>query len=264
MYLNVRLIFVGILVTCTSSVYSQSTWQPNGSSGMIYYNDGNVGIGTTNPAPLLSIYKNTNATNYGGYTAMEINNPNISGDAISALVLRSGTIPGSGLSGAVGGISTKAIDNASQYLWLRAYASTYPIYVGYTQSNLVITNGKVGIGTTAPVEKLSVNGTILAQKVRVSQAAADWPDYVFEKDYPLPALDSVEVFINANKHLPNVPGAKEVSENGVDLGENQKILLQKTEELTLYLIQQNKIIESLKSEISDLRREVNELTNKNN
>jgi len=103
--------------------------------------------------------------------------------------------------------------------------------------------GNIGIGTTSPVEKLSVNGTVLAKKVRVSQATADWPDYVFEPSYKLPSLAAVEAFIKANKHLPGVVSAKSIAENGIDLGDNQAVLLQKTEELTLYIIDQNKKLE---------------------
>ena len=122
-------------------------------------------------------------------------------------------------------------------------------------------NRKVGINTGNPQELLSVNGTILSKKVRVSQAAADWPDYVFNKGYNLLSLDSVENFILKNKHLPNVSSAKEVNNNGIDLGENQKALLQKTEELTLYLIEQNKINKTQEKIIEELRLRIVKLEN---
>ena len=78
---------------------------------------------------------------------------------------------------------------------------------------------------------------------------ADWADFVFEKDYDLPTLSEVEQFIQKNKHLPGVPSAKEVETNGMDVAETQAMLLQKIEELTLYIIQQQKEIELLKSKI---------------
>lgn len=98
--------------------------------------------------------------------------------------------------------------------------------------------GNVGIGTTDPKAKLAVNGDIYAKKVRVTPD--DWPDFVFESAYELPSLQELERFIAEHKHLPGIPSAKEVSEQGVDLGQNQAKLLQKIEEMTLYLIEQHK------------------------
>ncbi|MCK4662166.1 MAG: hypothetical protein KAT68_04830 [Bacteroidales bacterium] len=74
-----------------------------------------------------------------------------------------------------------------------------------------------------------------------------FPDFVFNKDYNLKSLDEVESFIKENKHLPDVPSENEVKENGLNLGEMDAILLQKIEELTLYIIEQNKRIEELES-----------------
>jgi hypothetical protein len=115
----------------------------------------------------------------------------------------------------------------------------------------ILSTGNIGISTANPVEKLSVNGTVLAKKVRVSQATADWPDYVFEPSYKLPSLASVEAFIKANKHLPDVPSAEEITNKGIDLGDNQTILLKKTEELTLYIIDQDKKLEQQNKLIMD-------------
>ncbi|SDF70939.1 hypothetical protein [Chitinophaga filiformis] len=99
-------------------------------------------------------------------------------------------------------------------------------------------SGYVGIGTTDPKARLAVNGDIYAKKVRVTPD--DWPDFVFESAYELPSLQDLELFIAEHKHLPGIPSAKEVGEQGVDLGQNQAKLLQKIEEMTLYLIEQNK------------------------
>ncbi|MEX6690312.1 hypothetical protein QTN47_22570 [Danxiaibacter flavus] len=106
-------------------------------------------------------------------------------------------------------------------------------------------NGNVGIGSIKPTEKLSVNGTVLAKKVRVSQAASDWPDYVFDSSYNLPSLDAVSSFIRDNKHLPEMPSVSVVEKEGHDLGEVQKLLLKKVEELTLYVIKQDDKIKAL-------------------
>jgi hypothetical protein len=80
------------------------------------------------------------------------------------------------------------------------------------------------------------DGLVYAREVKVNLESA-WPDYVFETGYKLTPLAEVKQYIALNKHLPNVPSAEEVKENGLSLGEGNKILLEKVEELTLYLIQ---------------------------
>lgn len=118
----------------------------------------------------------------------------------------------------------------------------------YLRSNLVISRatGNVGIGTANPQERLSVDGTVLAKKVKVSTAAANWPDYVFHKSYQLPSLYEIENFISQHQHLPGIPSAADIAENGQDLGDMDRKLLQKIEELTLYIINQQKQLEEQK------------------
>lgn len=112
-------------------------------------------------------------------------------------------------------------------------------------------NGNVGIGTITPQAKLAVNGDIFSKKVKVTQSG--WPDYVFSTSYRLLTLKQVENFIKQHKHLPDVPSAKEVDDDGLNLGDNQAILLKKIEELTLYAIEQNKRIENLERMIKNRR-----------
>ncbi len=81
-----------------------------------------------------------------------------------------------------------------------------------------------------------------------------WADFVFDESYNLLKLEDVEKFIKENKHLPEVPSEKEVSRNGVDLVDMNAKLLQKVEELTLYLIQQNKKINDLQEQITELKQ----------
>lgn len=116
----------------------------------------------------------------------------------------------------------------------------------------ISSDGNVGIGTTTPYEKLSVNGNVKAKKFIVTQLG--WSDYVFDNEYKLRSLPALEEYIKQNKHLPEIPTAKEVEEKGSNIGDNQALLLKKIEELTLYVIelrkenikQQNQINQLLK------------------
>lgn len=117
----------------------------------------------------------------------------------------------------------------------------------------IITNGSVGIGTTTFVDgtdtyRLCVKGGVRADRVKVYTT---WADYVFEKDYDLPTLEEVEQHIKDKGHLKDIPSAKEVETSGIELGEMNKLLLQKIEELTLYMIEMKKEITTLKSQIKN-------------
>jgi hypothetical protein len=114
----------------------------------------------------------------------------------------------------------------------------------------VVTNGNVGIGVSDPVDKFEVNGTIKAKEIKVETG---WADHVFSKDYNLPTLKEVKSHIEFHKHLPDIPTEAEVKVSGINLGEMQVKLLQKVEELTLYLIQQQETIDELKNEIKTLK-----------
>ncbi|GEM_PF-586913 len=120
--------------------------------------------------------------------------------------------------------------------------------------NHYISQGNLGIGTKNPQDKLSVNGKIRAHEIRVTTSTADWPDYVFKGDYNLKSLAEVEQYINANGHLPEVPNALEAENNGIALGEFNKILLKKIEELTLHAIETKKQIQQQEKEINVLKQ----------
>lgn len=112
----------------------------------------------------------------------------------------------------------------------------------------------VGIGTTLPDAKLTVLGDIHAQEVKVDLAVPG-PDYVFEETYALPRLSEVAAYVRQNKHLPEVPTAVEMQENGIQLGEMNMLLLKKMEEMTLYMIQ-------LEERNKDLEERVQQLESK--
>lgn len=193
---------------------------------MVVSTAGNVGIGTFSPSSKLevkgpstwqgTIRVNSGAGQYSSYGWMI-------GDTLQwSAYAHPGTTPAGGLIFANGAGSDS---------------------VTFSQ------NGNVGIGTTHPTHKLAVNGAIRAKEVIVDTG---WADYVFADDYKLKPLSEVEAHIKEKKHLPGIPSAEEVAENGVSIGEMQARLLAKVEELTLHLI-------DLKKENVQLRQEVNEL-----
>ncbi len=105
--------------------------------------------------------------------------------------------------------------------------------------------GNMGIGTSSPDEKLTVKGKIHTQEIIVDLQGAVAPDYVFEKDYDLKSLEEIEIYIKENKHLPEIPSSKKMEEEGVYLKKMNLLLLKKIEELTLYMIEQEKRIKAL-------------------
>lgn len=113
--------------------------------------------------------------------------------------------------------------------------------------------GGVGIGVIAGSSipagyLLAVDGKILSEEVKV-QLSQDWPDYVFDKKYSLLPLNDLKKYITANKHLPNIPAAADVKKNGIELGDMQKRMMEKIEELTLYILE-------LKTELDKVKKEL--------
>lgn len=119
--------------------------------------------------------------------------------------------------------------------WLNAYA------------------GNLGIGLTNPSEKLTVNGKIKAREIRVD--ASDMPDYVFDDSYHKLSLSAIEQYIKVNKHLPEVPTAKELEREGMAVGEMNKLLLKKVEELTLHLIEKDKALSVQQADVVALQKQ---------
>lgn len=125
----------------------------------------------------------------------------------------------------------------------------------YTEAMRITGTGNVGIGTLdTKGYKFAVNGSAIFTKV-VVKAYNNWPDYVFQASYRLRPLSEVEQYIKQYHHLPEVPSAEEVEENGIDVGENQVILIKKIEELTLYAIEQQKLLKEMDQQIKTLQHE---------
>ncbi len=119
---------------------------------------------------------------------------------------------------------------------------------------VVKADGSFGIGT--PVthgHKLAVNGSALFTKA-VVKLNANWPDFVFEPDYQLQPLSDLALYIRENKHLPEMPTAADVARDGQDLGEMNRKLLQKVEELTLYIIEQDKARKAVESRLAEIEK----------
>ena len=163
------------------------------------------------------------------------------------------TLPGGGLAriGDFNGTNLGIDDNE---ILARNNGAAAPLYLNYGAGASVFTT-RLAINTTAPAAnyELSVNGQIICEEL-VVQNSAEWPDYVFADDYPLMPLETLELEIREKKHLPGVPSAKEVGEAGIPLGEMQRQMMEKIEELTLYVIQQNSKLREQSAELELLRK----------
>ena len=193
------------------------------TSALFLSNNNNVGIGTTNPQAKLDIdgsFKSANA------------------DITGSLMAGSATI-----NGALTANTAEITGAANVTGALTANSATINGAANVTGA-LTANSAKITGLIEAP--SAAIKGKIKAQEIEVTSNVRDWPDYVFENDYPLMNLQEVEQYIKENKHLPAVPSAAEVEVNGVNLGEMNAILIQKVEELTLYILDLQKQINELK------------------
>lgn len=201
-----------------------------GNTRMIIGRSGSVGIGTTSPDTMLEV--NGDGSSWSnGFLALK----NLSHDAGIRIYDGDSTA----------NLKYSIYNNHSQGDILRISPGTSG------SGGITITEtGSVGIGTTSPNNAFDVVGTIRAEEIIVDTG---WADYVFEDDYVRMDLDEVEKHIGLKGHLPGMPTEAEVKENGIGLGAFQAKLLEKIEELTLYIIDQKKEIDVLKRKVAQLK-----------
>ena len=223
-------------------------WAANGDD-IHNINTGNVGVGTDTPARTLTVegadttestllVRNTSysSTDAAGTASLQFAFANHFGPVLEA---------------------TKFSTNISGLNFYGEY--------GFNVPQLAMTirptaNGpRVGIGTDSPDEALTVKGTIHTQEVIVDLQGAVAPDYVFYKDYDLRTLQEVQEHIDTHGHLPNIPSAKQMEADGVKLKEMNLKLLEKIEELTLYILEQNRLNMQQQEALQEMRKELEAL-----
>ncbi|MFU8844310.1 MAG: hypothetical protein ACNA7V_10945 [Bacteroidales bacterium] len=211
------------------AAWTDSQWTDSGNN--IFRQNGNVGIGTSNPTEKFEIDGNIRVN------SLVFNNPDSQENFITEKY--EPLIYGSKSGGEIGGSSSLILQaggtptNNNRHIYIRTADQTR-LFIHH--------NGNVGIGTTSTSDaRLSVAGKIQAEEVKIVLSVPQ-SDHVFKEDYDLIPLTELDQYIKSNKHLPGVPSAAEFVQNGYNVGEMDDLLLRKIEELTLYIIQLQKEI----------------------
>lgn len=221
-----------------------------GSSKLaINLSNGYIGVGTATPTTTLDVVGNQklagNLTFTAGTQSIQFANPGAS-PAPMMYMLSSGTT----------NTARMVIAHSPGFpTWGLQYSDAGDVFdflgAGSSRMSINLSSGNIGIGTTTPGYRLDVCGTIRAKEVRVETG---WCDYVFEKDYKLRSIEELENYINENKHLPGIAPASEVEKDGLKVAEMNKAMMEKIEELTLYVIQLSKDNKKLQEEINALKK----------
>jgi len=220
-----------------------ATWNP-WQKLVIADGNGNVGIGLNNPTVPLQVSGTTIIGNPLG------NNYN------ENLRLPSSNIGYSCISlGAVSGVIGTGFGQWSLIKFPANLQSKFSIRHNAIDYFSILTNGYVGIGTDNPKEMLSVNGKVRAHEIKVE--TTNWPDYVFKPNYQLLPLSDLESFVKTYNHLPEIPTASVIENDGLMLGEMNKKMIKKIEEMTLYIIDQQKLIEAQNKRLEKLEQLIN-------
>jgi hypothetical protein len=232
------------MVLAPQPVWSQSAvWQPHGATtGNIYYNGGNVGIGTVNPSRPLEITNTAGSWN----SVLSMFTDSSAPESGTGLLIQG--LNGNNTRVNLGGFSAQVYNSTPGgeigQVKIRSMAG------GTLTEALTILGSNVGIGTTNPQYRLAVEGAIGARDIIVTNTP--WSDYVFRPGYRLRPLSEVASFIRQHGHLPEIPSEAEVKQKGVSVADVQAKLLAKIEELTLHLIQQEKDNRELRGRLTRL------------
>lgn len=231
---------------------------------LVIKSNGDIGIGKNNPNSELDV---TGTISFSSRLYKSSNSPGLtdptllSAQSEHSIDFGGGELPIITL-GFEQGISSGTDMDTKIWSYARKLSETRNfITVGRSRIDLsaqkIYTNAMVGIGTKdySGVHKLRVEGSIGAREIKV-EAFPNWSDFVFEENYDLPTLGEVEEHIKVNGHLKDIPSAEEVKEDGIYLGQMDAKLLQKIEELTLYMIDMNKEIKAVKNENALLKEKV--------
>lgn len=221
------------------------------------YTTSNVGIGLTNPATKLHVVGDVLATNSqkdGGYVRSnaDYNMFNIAASTDGPWIEMYGkNFPATAWDARAGAIRFVSRGNTGEGV---SFINYDPQSVNWTRTMMITNDNRVFIGSSQPNGnfanyKLGVDGLLVTKRLVVQTNS--WADFVFEPNYNLMPLDEVEDFIKKNHHLPNIPAEKAVLENGIDVSEMNKLLLQKVEELTLYMIELKKENELIKAKLNE-------------
>lgn len=191
-------------------------------------------------------------TKYGIH-GRAISNPTSSGKVYGIYGLASGNGSPSDLYGVYGGVTDSGTGNKYALFGKATPASN--AWALYADGNSYFANDvRMGFTTDVPGYRLAVNGKVIAEELKVQLSGA-WPDYVFSSAYQLPGIREVQQSIQLEGHLPGIPSSSEVT-TGIELGEMNRLLLEKIEELTLYIIHQQDQIDHLKKSVETLNNTI--------